>query len=47
MAGIVVLTPLVSFLYAWNSIAAACTRRLTWHGIRYELVSPSQTRILS
>lgn len=46
MAACMLLTPLVSFLYAWNSIVAACTRRLTWRGIHYELISPSQTRIL-
>jgi ceramide glucosyltransferase len=43
----ILLAPLVPFLYAWNSIVAAFTRRIRWRGIRYELVSPSQTRILT
>ncbi len=41
------LAPLVPFLYLWNSLAAVCTRRIVWRGIRYELVSPNRTRILS
>ena len=43
----ILLAPLVPFLYAWNSIVAAFTRRIRWRGIRYELISPSQTRILT
>ena len=41
------LAPVVPFLYLSNLLAAVCTRRITWRGIRYELISPSQTRILS
>ncbi len=41
------LAPLVPFLYLVNSLAAIGSRRITWRGIRYELVSPNQTRILS
>ncbi len=41
------LAPLVPFLYLWNSLVAAFTRRIVWRGIRYELVSANQTRILS
>lgn len=41
------LAPLVPFLYVVNSSAAVATRRITWRGIRYELVSPNQTRVLS
>jgi ceramide glucosyltransferase len=36
----------VSFLYAYNSLCSLITRTMTWRGIRYELVSPSQTRIV-
>ena len=35
------------FLSLWNSVVALFTRQIRWRGIRYELVSPSQTRILS
>ncbi len=42
----ILLAPLVPFLFAWNSIVAAITRRIRWRGIRYELVSTAQTRIL-
>ncbi len=41
------LAALVPFLYLVNTVVAAFTRRIVWRGIRYELVSPSQTRILS
>jgi cellulose synthase/poly-beta-1,6-N-acetylglucosamine synthase-like glycosyltransferase len=41
------LAPLVPFLYFWNTLIAAFSRRIRWRGIRYELVSPNQTRILS
>lgn len=40
------LAPLVPFLYAWNTLAAACTRRIRWRGIGYELLSANRTRIL-
>ncbi len=42
-----VLAPFVSFLFAWNFIASLLTKRIRWRGIRYELVSPTTTRILS
>jgi hypothetical protein len=41
------LAPLVPFVYLYNSLVAAFTRRIVWRGIRYELVSANQTRILS
>lgn len=41
------LAPLVPFLYSWNSLVAASARRIVWRGVRYELISPNQTRILS
>jgi hypothetical protein len=40
------LAPLVPFVYLYNTIVAALTRTITWRGIRYELISPRQTRIL-
>jgi len=41
------LAPLVPFVYLVNSVVAAFTRQIRWRGIRYLLVSPAQTRILS
>jgi len=40
------LAPLVPLVYLYNTIVAALTRTITWRGIRYELLSPHQTRIL-
>jgi ceramide glucosyltransferase len=40
------LAPLVPFVYLYNTIVAALTRTISWRGIRYELISPRQTRIL-
>jgi ceramide glucosyltransferase len=42
----IVLAPFVPFLFAWNFLVSLTTRRIRWRGIRYELVSPSVTRIL-
>ena len=42
----VLLAPLVPFVYVYHSLAAAFTRKITWRGIRYELVSPLRTRII-
>jgi len=41
------LASIVSFLFAWNFLASLLTKRIRWRGIRYELVSPSTTRILT
>jgi len=41
------LAPLVPFLFSWNFIASLLTRRIRWRNVRYELVSPSTTRVLS
>ncbi len=41
-----ILAGVVPFLYAWNAIVAALTRRITWRGVHYELISPDQTQIL-
>jgi ceramide glucosyltransferase len=38
--------PLVSLIYLYNIAASAFSRRLTWRGIEYEMVSPRETRIL-
>ena len=43
----VLLAPLVPFVYVYNSLAAAFTRKITWRGIRYELISPIRTRIIA
>ena len=40
------LAPVVPFLYSWNFIASLLTKRTRWRNIRYELVSPSVTRVL-
>jgi ceramide glucosyltransferase len=40
------LAPVVPFLFAWNFIASLLTKRIRWRNIRYELISPSVTRIL-
>jgi ceramide glucosyltransferase len=41
------LAPIVPFVYLYNSAVAAFTRRIRWRGIRYELVSSRQTRLLA
>ncbi len=43
----IALAPLVPFLFLWNFIVSAFERQIRWRGIRYELVSETQTRILS
>jgi ceramide glucosyltransferase len=42
----IVLAPVVPFLFAWNFIMSLLTKTISWRNIRYELVSPSVTRIL-
>jgi len=42
----VLLAPLVPLVYVYNSLSAALTRKITWRGIRYELISPFRTRII-
>jgi ceramide glucosyltransferase len=41
------LAPIVPFLFSWNFIASLLTRRIRWRNIRYELVSPNVTRVLT
>jgi ceramide glucosyltransferase len=40
------LAGLAPFLALWNTLVALFTRRIRWRGIRYQLLSPGQTRIL-
>lgn len=42
-----VLAPVISFLFSWNFVASLLSRRTRWRGIRYELISPSVTRVLT
>jgi len=41
-----ILGTAIPFLYAINFIASLLTRTVRWRGIRYELISPQQTRIV-
>jgi len=41
------LAPIVPFVYLYNSAVAAFTRRIRWRGIRYELVSARDTRLIA
>ncbi|MGH9746249.1 MAG: glycosyltransferase [Candidatus Acidiferrales bacterium] len=40
------LAPVVPFLFSWNFILSLVSKRIRWRGIRYELISPNQTRIV-
>jgi ceramide glucosyltransferase len=40
------LGPLVPFLYVLNFAVSAASRRITWRGVRYELISAEVTRIV-
>src|SRR6266550_1660747 len=42
----VLLTVLVPFLYAVNSVNSLVTRKIRWRGMAYELIGPGQTRIV-
>jgi hypothetical protein len=41
------LAPIVPFVYLYNSVMSAFSRRIRWRGIRYELVSSRQTRLIA
>jgi len=41
------LAPVAPFLFAWNFIYSLVSKRIRWRGIRYELLAPNQTRILT
>jgi ceramide glucosyltransferase len=43
----IALGPVVPFLFSWNFLSSLATREIRWRGIRYELVSPTVTRILT
>lgn len=43
----VAFAPLVPALFLLNFIVSAFERRIQWRGVRYELVSDTQTRVLS
>jgi len=40
------LAAVAPFLALWNTLVAMFSRHIRWRGIRYELISPGQTRIL-
>ena len=42
----VLLWPIASALFLVNSVAAACSRRITWRGITYELKSATEAVII-
>ncbi|MCA1633800.1 MAG: glycosyltransferase family 2 protein [Acidobacteria bacterium] len=41
------LWPLTAALYLYNALAAACSRRILWRGVTYELKSATETAIIS
>jgi ceramide glucosyltransferase len=41
------LAPVVPFLFAWNFVNSLLSRRMRWRNVRYELVSPTITRVLT
>jgi ceramide glucosyltransferase len=47
IAAHILLWPLSSALFLYNSLAAARSRRISWRGIDYELKSPSETVIIN
>lgn len=40
------LALIVPFLFAWNFLASLFSKTVRWRGIRYEMVSPTMTRVL-
>jgi ceramide glucosyltransferase len=40
------LAPVVPFIFSWNFIRSLISKRIRWRGIRYELISPTVTRVL-
>ncbi len=40
------LAPIVPFVYFYNCVVSAFTRRIRWRGVRYQLLSPSETRVI-
>jgi ceramide glucosyltransferase len=42
-----ILWPIASALFLWNSLVAAFSQRITWRGITYDLSTPGKTIIIS
>jgi ceramide glucosyltransferase len=42
----ILLAPFVPFLFLWNFIVSTFARQIRWRGIRYQLISATQTRVL-
>lgn len=40
------LAPMVNLLTLWVSLSSACSRRMTWRGITYDLAGPRDIRIV-
>ena len=47
VAAHVFLWPFASLLYLYNAVVAAFSRRITWRGITYNLLSPTEAVIIS
>jgi cellulose synthase/poly-beta-1,6-N-acetylglucosamine synthase-like glycosyltransferase len=47
LAAHIFLWPFASLLYLYNAVVAAFSRRITWRGITYNLLSPSEAVIIS
>jgi hypothetical protein len=47
LAAHILLWPFASLLYLYNAIVAAFSRRITWRGITYNLLSPNEAVIIS
>ena len=47
LAAHIFLWPFASLLYLYNAIVAAFSRRITWRGITYSLLSPNEAVIIS
>lgn len=41
-----IFTPLASILIMVNSLVSLTTNEITWRGVKYKLISPSETRVL-
>jgi len=41
------VTAFIPFLYVVNFVTSLITRKIRWRGVRYEVISPEQTRILA
>lgn len=41
-----VLAPATPFLFSWNFLCSLLSKTIRWRGIRYQMVSPSMTRVL-